>query len=193
MKYLNRTSSGRSEGDEMTEMESKGNCPKIKEVPAELRFIETPEVPSAVVWHLISKSRKELQKVERRQQQELNRLLTDMSLPVFYLNRLVEQIEDTKRIDLESGTVKRIRLIDSLLSSVLKEKDIKYVGLDGRRWQDVDEGAAEMVDYIVDNTLPEPIVSETCEPVVINQDIIIKPAKVIVAGPSTETAKETEG
>ena len=106
---------------------------------------------------------------------------------------MVEQIEDTKRIDLESGTVKRIRLIDSLLSSVLKEKDIKYVGLDGRRWQDVDEGAAEMVDYIVDNTLPEPVVSETCEPVVINQDIIIKPAKVIVAGPSTETAKETEG
>jgi molecular chaperone GrpE (heat shock protein) len=176
----------------MTEIKAKGNIPKINEVHAELRFIETPEVPSAVVWHLISKSRKELQKVERNQQQQFNRFLANMSLPVFYLNRLVEKIVDTEGTDLESGITKRIQLIDSLLTSVLKKEGVKFMELDGRRWQDVDEGEAEMVDYIIDKNLPEPIVSDTCEPVVFNHDNIIKPAKVIVAGPPPETAKETE-
>jgi molecular chaperone GrpE (heat shock protein) len=172
-------------GNEMTAMGKKDNCPKIDEVFAELRFIETAEVPSAVVWHLISKSSKELRSVERKQQQQFNRFLANMSLPVFYLSQLVEKFADAAGTDLESGMIKRIRLIDSLLDSVLKKEGVQFLDLNGRRWQDVDEGEAEMVDYITDETLHEPVVSETCEPAVINQDNIIKPGKVIVSGPPT--------
>jgi len=176
----------------MIEKKWKTTRPEIHEVGSELRFIETAEVPSAIVWHLISRYRKEMQAADRNHQQRYNRFLGKIALPVFYLNQLVDRAPDKGGTDTEAARVKQIRLIQSLISSVLNKEGVEITGLDGRRWQDVDEGEAEMVDYITDETLQEPMVRETCEPVVKKQAKIIRPGKVIVAGPPTETSSETE-
>jgi hypothetical protein len=166
--------------------------PVILETAAALRHITKPEVPSAVAWHLVARSAKGILALEDRHHRQFSRLVAKLGLPIFHLSKLVSAAQDAG--DTAEGALlfRRVKLVEAQLASILKEEGIELIDLQGVRWRDVAEGDADIVEYIADDAVRDPLVSESCEPVVKWRQSLVAPGKVIVTGPSDKTINRAE-